>query len=118
MDRPPRDMTPGVLIRAFRTIRNISQSDLAAKLGVSSAHMSRVESGRVVPSDKLCLEMSRVLGLDEGASRWLRARALEKRARIRIEDLCPHPHALGSESSSAPGASQAERGRGDDQKTA
>src|SRR6185295_7284128 len=51
----------GRLLREWRSRRRISQLDLALEAGVSSRHVSFIETGRSQPSREMVLMLSRVL---------------------------------------------------------
>jgi len=51
----------GRLFREWRTRRRVSQLDLAAEAGVSSRHVSFIETGRSQPSREMVLMLARVL---------------------------------------------------------
>jgi len=51
----------GRLLREWRTRRRVSQLDLALDAGVSSRHVSFIETGRAQPSREMVLMLSRVL---------------------------------------------------------
>jgi len=61
-------------IRVERAILNITQADLADKIGVSRQTINTIESNKYVPSTVLALKIARVFGkpveeifmLDEG----------------------------------------------------
>src|SRR5438093_1346845 len=71
MSRPPgrcrvRRMGPaeshlGQLIRHWRTRRQLSQLGLAGEAGVSSRHVSFIETGRAKPSREMVLQLARAL---------------------------------------------------------
>lgn len=48
---------PGALIRAWRQRRNLSQLDLAHRAGVSSRHVSFIETGRSLPTSHMILRL-------------------------------------------------------------
>ena len=50
-------------IRELRSIRNWSQSDLAAELGVSRQTVNAIETGRYDPSLPLAFKLARSLSL-------------------------------------------------------
>ncbi|HYF74579.1 MAG TPA: helix-turn-helix transcriptional regulator [Nocardioides sp.] len=50
-------VAPGDLIREWRRRRNLSQLDLAHRAGVSSRHVSFVETGRAQPSSAMILRL-------------------------------------------------------------
>ena len=50
-------------IRELRSIRNWSQSDLAAELGVSRQTVNAIETGRYDPSLPLAFKLARCLSL-------------------------------------------------------
>lgn len=51
----------GGLLRHWRTIRHLSQLDLALSAGISSRHLSYVETGRSRPSREMVLRLSEAL---------------------------------------------------------
>src|ERR1041384_600108 len=51
----------GELLRHWRTRRRLSQLDLAVEAGISSRHLSFVETGRAQPSREMVLLLSRAL---------------------------------------------------------
>ncbi|HYS52183.1 MAG TPA: helix-turn-helix transcriptional regulator [Thermoanaerobaculia bacterium] len=51
----------GRLLREWRTRRRVSQLDLAVEAGVSSRHVSFIETGRSQPSREMILMLARVL---------------------------------------------------------
>src|SRR5437660_4353022 len=51
----------GKLIRHWRTRRQLSQLELAGEAGVSSRHVSFIETGRAQPSREMVLMLARVL---------------------------------------------------------
>lgn len=51
----------GRLLREWRTRRRVSQLDLAMEAGVSSRHVSFIETGRAQPSREMVLMLARVL---------------------------------------------------------
>lgn len=53
----------GALLRQWRTHRRLSQLDLSNKAGVSTRHLSFVETGRAQPSRDLLLHLGRTLGM-------------------------------------------------------
>lgn len=53
--------TFGVLLREWRSRRRVSQLDLAVEAGVSSRHVSFIETGRAQPSREMILMLARVL---------------------------------------------------------
>lgn len=53
--------TFGVLLREWRARRRVSQLDLAVEAGVSSRHVSFIETGRAQPSREMILMLARVL---------------------------------------------------------
>lgn len=52
----------GILVKEWRSRRRISQLDLATKIGVSTRHLSFVETGRSKPSPELVVALG--IGLD------------------------------------------------------
>lgn len=55
------DSAFGRLFREWRTRRRVSQLDLAVEAGVSSRHVSFIETGRAQPSREMVLMLARVL---------------------------------------------------------
>ena len=51
----------GTLLREWRSRRRVSQLDLAVEAGVSSRHVSFIETGRAQPSREMVLMLARVL---------------------------------------------------------
>lgn len=57
--RPPwPDANIGALLRQWRTVRRLSQLELALGTGVSSRHLSYVETGRSQPSREMVLRLA------------------------------------------------------------
>ena len=54
-------MTMTSALRAFRASRNLSQTELAERIGVSRQALSAIEAGRQVPSTMLALHLARAL---------------------------------------------------------
>lgn len=54
----------GRLLREWRSRRSVSQLDLALEAGVSSRHVSFIETGRAQPSREMILMLARVLAND------------------------------------------------------
>src|SRR4051794_38446921 len=63
--RPPMASAPpvGVLLRDWRQRRRLSRLDLALEAGVSSRHLSFVETGRSRPSPEMVLHLADELEL-------------------------------------------------------
>src|SRR5688572_6378431 len=53
----------GLLLREWRSRRRVSQLDLAVEAGVSSRHVSFIETGRAQPSREMVLMLARVLDI-------------------------------------------------------
>ena len=53
-------------IRVQRAIKNITQADLAAQVGVSRQTINSIESNKYVPSTVLALKIARVFGIPVG----------------------------------------------------
>ncbi|MCC6411201.1 MAG: helix-turn-helix transcriptional regulator [Saprospiraceae bacterium] len=49
-------------IHVERAIRNLTQADLAERIGVSRQTIHAIESGKYVPSTVLALKLSRLFG--------------------------------------------------------
>src|SRR5256885_11634173 len=58
---PLEEVGFGPLLRRWRTRRRLSQLDLAVEAGVSSRHLSFVETGRAQPSRDMVLLLARAL---------------------------------------------------------
>jgi transcriptional regulator with XRE-family HTH domain len=52
-------------IRAARTARHLSLSQVARMSGVSTSHLGRIEQGERFPSAKVLMKVAAPLGLDE-----------------------------------------------------
>src|SRR5919204_2617822 len=61
IERRRADGAYGRLLREWRTRRRLSQLDLAVEGGVSSRHLSFIETGRAQPSREMVLLLARVL---------------------------------------------------------
>ena len=57
------NQTAGELLRFWRKLNRVSQLDLALDVGISSKHVSFVETGKSQPSRNLILKMSQALKL-------------------------------------------------------
>jgi len=53
----------GLVLRQWRTARGMSQLDLASDAGVSTRHLSFVETGRAEPSREMLMKLSATLGM-------------------------------------------------------
>ncbi|MFT3825208.1 MAG: helix-turn-helix transcriptional regulator [Chitinophagaceae bacterium] len=53
-------------IKIERAIANITQQELAEKIGVSRQTINAIESGKYVPSTILALKMARLFGKEVG----------------------------------------------------
>lgn len=51
-------------IKVERAKKNLTQADLADKIGVSRQAVNSIETGKFVPSTVLALKMARVFGTD------------------------------------------------------
>ncbi len=58
-----KNQTAGEMLRFWRKLNRVSQLDLALDVGVSSKHVSFVETGRSQPSRNLILKISQALKL-------------------------------------------------------
>jgi transcriptional regulator with XRE-family HTH domain len=56
-----RNRSFGVLLRRWRTVRRVSQLDLALDAGISTRHLSCVETGRAQPSREMVLRLVEAL---------------------------------------------------------
>jgi DNA-binding XRE family transcriptional regulator len=70
----------GSLIRAFRSRRGMTQAALASLTGIHRTYLSRIESGRVLPSIINLLQIARALGVDKVL---VRARSPSHRSKSR-----------------------------------
>ncbi|MEW5847617.1 MAG: helix-turn-helix transcriptional regulator [Myxococcota bacterium] len=61
--KPGKVSAVGWMLRDWRAARGLSQLDLAQEAGVSTRHLSFVETGRAEPSRELLLKLSTVLGM-------------------------------------------------------
>lgn len=59
--RPAEQSVFGRLLRQWRTRRGMSQLDLAVEAGISSRHVSFIETGRAQPSREMVLLLARAL---------------------------------------------------------
>lgn len=59
--RAPSGATFGTLLRHWRSVRRLSQLDLALAAGISSRHLSYVETGRSQPSREMVLRLADAL---------------------------------------------------------
>ena len=55
------DNSFGILITDLRVALGITQMEVAHSCSVSKAHMSHIEHGKEIPSDELCMRLSKVL---------------------------------------------------------
>lgn len=70
----PATSTVGMLIREWRTMRKLSQMDLALDIAISARHLSFVETGRSRPSAELLMSIAERLDLPLRArNTWLLA---------------------------------------------
>jgi len=58
----------GAVLRDWRQLRRLSQLELALAAGVSSRHLSFLESGRAAPSRGMILKLANALGMPKGAA--------------------------------------------------
>lgn len=54
----------GVYMRSLRTNNNVSLRSLSSAVGVDPAHLSRIEAGRILPSESLIVRLTQVLDCD------------------------------------------------------
>jgi transcriptional regulator with XRE-family HTH domain len=54
----PTDLHAGTLLRQWRSVRRLSQLDVSSRTGVSTRHLSCVETGRAKPSRELLLYLA------------------------------------------------------------
>lgn len=79
----------GHIIKRLRITCELRQVDLARRLGVTPAYVSKLESGQNPPSDELCIKMGEVFvgELEFDPTRILRIAALQAREGINMSDL-------------------------------
>lgn len=63
MENRKRNESAGDILRFWRKMRRVSQLDLALDVGISSKHLSFVETGRSQPSRNLMLKLAHSLNL-------------------------------------------------------
>ncbi|KEH98254.1 hypothetical protein Z962_12440 [Clostridium botulinum C/D str. BKT12695] len=51
------------IIKKYRLIRNITQSELARKSGVSRSYLSEIESGKKIPSKEIANKLGTALNI-------------------------------------------------------
>src|SRR5215467_12724644 len=51
----------GVLLRHWRSVRRVSQLDLALDAGISTRHLSCIETGRAQPSREMVVRLAEAL---------------------------------------------------------
>ena len=56
----------GRRVAATRAKRKLSQGGLATAAGLQQQYVSRIEAGRVIPSDMVKLRLARALGIKTG----------------------------------------------------
>jgi len=56
----------GIRIKRERLAREMTQRQLADRIGVGVPHVSKVEAGRESPSDELLVKIAEVLEIDPG----------------------------------------------------
>jgi len=52
------------LLKRARTVRRLSQTELAKKAGIGQAHLSRIEQGKVDLRASSLIEVARILGFE------------------------------------------------------
>ncbi len=58
-------LTLGILVAAIRLGKDLSEADLARKLGISRSHLCDIEKGRKTVSPRRAARFARVLGYSE-----------------------------------------------------
>ena len=56
----------GKILRDRRRALDLTQEELASRIGVSTAYVGHLETARRQPSDQVILKLARLLGLDSG----------------------------------------------------
>lgn len=64
----PDGHTPAERLKAFRAERELSQRDLASKIGYAQSYIGNIEAGRTQPSREFARKMAEVFGL---SADWL-----------------------------------------------
>lgn len=59
----PTDSRFGELIRSKRREMNLTQDEIAARIGISTPYIGHLESGKRHPSDKIVTKLAEALGL-------------------------------------------------------
>lgn len=54
----------GRRIRAFRKLKGYTQKQLAEKIGVSVSVLGEIERGNRIPTEKILLDITRMLNID------------------------------------------------------
>jgi transcriptional regulator with XRE-family HTH domain len=81
--RPSDSPTQGALIRELRLRRKLTQETLAAGAGISTEHLSRIETGKHEPSLRTIEKIAPLLGVTAG---YLNADALGAAVAERLTD--------------------------------
>lgn len=53
----------GEMLRIARRARKLSQAALAKAVGISAVHVSQIETGQRIPSDRIAKDLATILGL-------------------------------------------------------
>lgn len=53
----------GPVLRQFRIARSLTQDELAARMGIASPYISRLESGHKLPSLEMVCKLAEALGV-------------------------------------------------------
>ena len=80
-------MSVGKVIAELRTQRDLTQAELAERVGVSQSYLARWESGRVEPRPKALRKIAQALGVDINELAEERRAELEKSLGIQDTEL-------------------------------
>lgn len=58
-------MTVGMFLKAFREADELSQSEFAAKIGLSRANLCDLEKDRKIPSPARAVKIAKIIGVPE-----------------------------------------------------
>jgi transcriptional regulator with XRE-family HTH domain len=92
-------MSVGKVIAELRTERDLTQAQLADKVGVSQSYLARWESGKVLPRPRALKQIARALGVD--AEELVEGQRVELEKTLGIQDnellsLFQEVHALNA----------------------
>ena len=93
------DMTFGRLLRTWRTCEDLTQTDVAKQLGVSTQMVSQYETGKRLPSIREAVRLAELLGFSAGqAIRYVLAEQIAQAGvgnyKVTLEKVSQAPLAL------------------------